>query len=256
MPFIELPVDIILSVTQYLSYIDLASMVCVNKSLADLLIPYLYNLILKSRGAFKRPFYGRPPWTWVWSIRNWHSPTLLKYFKETPVSNLTYTDLGEATLIHLAARANNISLMKVLLSRGFAIDEKDGCGRTPLHYALDRRHERMVNFLLTAGADVMPVKGYSLVLAAESCSFDVVMRIVWEMDQLEARFKPFQFIGFTTDNTVQIAKNLALYAATVRDSREIVDLLIVHGADTDWATACDSFIQDERRTLGMEPIIF
>lgn len=231
----ELPVEILLCITDFLSFVDLASLIRVNHSLAHLLIPFLYNPILKSEQKPKNPYYGLPWPSWISCIKRWRSPLLLKYFKETSVSNLGYTGLSRATLIHLAAQQGNCDLVEILVSRGFALEEKDHFGKTPLHYALNNEKEKMANYLLDLGADVMPKKGYSLLLAAEGCSPDMVVRIVEKMDALEARFKPFQFTGIPVDDTVQNIKNLSLNAARVRRSTEIANLLIRYGADTEWA---------------------
>lgn len=247
MAFMQLPVDVILSITHFLSYVELASLVRTNKSLAQLLIPYLYNPILKSSSTPKNPYYGLPWPSWVQCIKEWHSPLLLDYFKETPISNLAYTDVLETALIHLVAQQNNIELIDILLSRGFSLEQKDAFGETPLHYALANDKEQMVNHLLDAGANVMASKGYALLLAVESCSPTVVKHIVEKMNALEARFKPFEFTGFPTDHTVLFMKNLAINAAAVRRSIEIVRLLIRYGAHPDYASVSPVSIEVFRR---------
>jgi len=74
MPLIELPVDVILYITHFLSYVELAFLVRVNKSLAHLLTPYLYNPILKSEQSPKNPYYGLPWPSWIDCIGEWSSP--------------------------------------------------------------------------------------------------------------------------------------------------------------------------------------
>lgn len=252
MPFIDLPVDIILSITHFLSYVELASLVRTNTSLAHLLIPSLYNPILKSEQSPKNPYYGLPWPSWIDCIGEWRSPYLLNHFKKTPIQNLAYTGMHRATLVHLAAQENNAVLFEILLSRGFTLEQEDFFGRTPLHYALDNNQEEMINYLLDAGADIMAKKGYSLLLAAERCSRAVVTRIVEQMNAREARFKPFEFTGFPTDNTVQMIKDLAINAATVRRSRGLVNLLIRHGANPDYASDSEVSINVFREwMLGM-----
>ncbi|RAO73236.1 uncharacterized protein BHQ10_009248 [Talaromyces amestolkiae] len=236
MLFMNLPVDVILCIADFLSYADLASLNRTNQNLAYLLTPFLYNSILKSEQAPTDPYYGLPWPVWINCIGKWRSPLLLNYFEETPMSNLAYTGLYRATLIHLAAQQDNCDLVEILISRGFAPDEKDYFGKTPLHYALNNQKEQMANYLLDLGADVMAKKGYSLLLAAEGCSPEMVERIVEKMEALEARFKPFEFTGFPTDNTVRTIKDLSLNAAKIRRSTEIAELLIRYGADPEWAS--------------------
>ncbi|KUL84238.1 hypothetical protein ZTR_06927 [Talaromyces verruculosus] len=252
MQFMQLPVDVILSITHFLSYVELACLVRTGKGLAQLLIPYLYNPILQSSRTPKNPYYGLPWPSWIQCINEWRSPFLLDYFKETPVSNLAYTGVFETALIHLAAQQNNIELIDILLNRGLFLEHRDVFGQTPLHYALDNNKEQMANHLLDVGANVMALKGYALLLAAESCSPAVVERIVEKMDVLEARFKPFEFTGAPTDGTAQLMKNLAINAAEIRLSREIVSLLIRYGADPDHAAESPASIEGFRKyQLGM-----
>jgi hypothetical protein len=243
MPFIELPVDIILSVTAFLSYIEIASLIRVNKSLADLLLPYLYNPILRSERTPRNSYYGLPWPSWVDYIGTWRSPAMLNYFQQTSVRNLQYTGLHRASLLHLAVRENNPDIVAILLQKVFNLNKRDYFGITPLHYALYHDQEDMVNFLLDAGADVMRMKGYSLLLAVENCSSAIVERIVKQMDTQEIHSRPLQFMGFPMDSTVQIVKNLALNAATIRESEEIANILLNYGADPDWQTESDLSIK-------------
>jgi ankyrin repeat protein len=159
-----------------------------------------------------------------------------------------------ASLIHLAARENNSDLVEILMRKGFGLNQRDYFGRTPLHYALSCNREEMVNYLLDAKANVMSMKGYSLLLAVENCSRDVVERIVKQMEALEDRFKPFQFTGIPMDSTVQIIKDLSLNAATIRGSREIAKLLLSYGAHPDWRNDSELSIDIFRRcSLGLVP---
>ncbi|EEA19204.1 ndufs2, NADH ubiquinone oxidoreductase 49 kd subunit [Talaromyces marneffei ATCC 18224] len=253
MPFIELPVDVILSVTAFLSYVEIASLIRVSQSLAHLLLPYLYNPILKSARTPHNPYYGLPWPSWTDYIGRWRSLAILNYFYETPVQNLQYIGMHRASLIHLAARENNFELVEVLVQKGFDLNNRDYFGRSPLHYALDYNQEDMAHFLLDAGADVMQAKGYSLLIAAENCSLDIVERIIEQMETVESPFRLLQFTGFSMDSTVQTIKNLALNAATIRESGAIANLLLGYGADPNWQMKSDLAIEIFRRcTLGMK----
>ena len=58
----------------------------------------------------------------------------------------------QATLLHLAAGSNLLSLVKVLLESNAPLEQEDGEGSRALHYAARWGHERIVRTLLDAGA--------------------------------------------------------------------------------------------------------
>jgi len=58
------------------------------------------------------------------------------------------------SLLHIAAKANNVECMQVLMNNGAIIDSKDSIEATPLHYACSSGANEAVVFLLMNGANV------------------------------------------------------------------------------------------------------
>lgn len=60
---------------------------------------------------------------------------------------------GDSLILHFAAAAGHINLIKFLLSKGCPVNCQSSTGRTPLHYAAIKGHVQVGNVLLAAGAD-------------------------------------------------------------------------------------------------------
>jgi ankyrin repeat protein len=85
----------------------------------------------------------------------------------------TSANLDGETALHLVARAGNVDAAKLLLAHGAKVDARERFGdQTPLMWAAARRHEAMVELLLSrGGADVnarSAVRDYQRVATAES----------------------------------------------------------------------------------------
>jgi ankyrin repeat protein len=118
------------------------------------------------------------------------------------------------TALHVVARSGNVEAAKLLLKAGANVDavEQFG-GQTPLMWAAARRHPRMVEFLLSRGANAnarSAVRDYKRVATAES------------------RAAPRDRGGLTP----------LMYAAR-GNCRECVDVLLKHGADVNLADPGD-----------------
>lgn len=57
-------------------------------------------------------------------------------------------------MLCIAARRNDVSTMKKLMSAGMTVDDRTSGGSTSLHIAVNHRNGESVNFLLNAAADV------------------------------------------------------------------------------------------------------
>jgi ankyrin repeat protein len=60
---------------------------------------------------------------------------------------------GDALILHFAAAAGHVNLIKFLLSKGVPANALSGTGRSPLHYAAIKGHVEAAGVLLAAGAD-------------------------------------------------------------------------------------------------------
>ncbi|KAM0307192.1 hypothetical protein ACHAO8_010528 [Botrytis cinerea] len=56
--------------------------------------------------------------------------------------------------IRVAISKGRLPILKLLLTKSYSIDGKDGGGRTPLFWAIDSRRENMINSLLNSGANI------------------------------------------------------------------------------------------------------
>lgn len=60
---------------------------------------------------------------------------------------------GDSIILHFAAAAGHINLIKFLLAKGCPSNCQSSTGRTPLHYAAIKGHVQVASVLLEAGAD-------------------------------------------------------------------------------------------------------
>ena len=69
-------------------------------------------------------------------------------------TNMHLKTSNKSSYMHTAAFFGNIDVMSVCIAQGISVDILDGCGRTPLHYAVLNNNSRViVAFLLTHGAN-------------------------------------------------------------------------------------------------------
>jgi ankyrin repeat protein len=72
-------------------------------------------------------------------------------------SSPTFSNDRNETLVHTAARGNDVITLKLLAQHGFPLNERDSEGRTPLHVAYAENHMEAILWLLENGADVQAV---------------------------------------------------------------------------------------------------
>ena len=66
--------------------------------------------------------------------------------------NTTYSYGGES-LLHVAAKKGNLSMVKLLIEQGANVNIQDESGNTPLHYAAANGKKDIVKYLLDNKAD-------------------------------------------------------------------------------------------------------
>lgn len=74
-----------------------------------------------------------------------------------PRPNPTFSNDREETLVHTAARGNDVATLKLLAQAGCELNERDSRGRTPLHSAYEENHLDAILWLLEQGVDVNAV---------------------------------------------------------------------------------------------------
>ena len=85
--------------------------------------------------------------------------------------------------LHFAADDGDLSRVKQLIKEGFPLNEFDELGKTPLHYAAEREHLEIVQFLVEYGADVnahdeSQAGNTPLTEVAQTCSFEIAKLLV------------------------------------------------------------------------------
>ena len=97
---------------------------------------------------------------------------------------------GENILLW-AAHFNDVELAKMCIDKGIPVDERDGGGNTPLHWAIDNglgnKTLQVTLYLLEKGADVMNCSanhGNALALAVQRSSQDIGKAVANKMEEL------------------------------------------------------------------------
>ncbi|MCC7035773.1 MAG: ankyrin repeat domain-containing protein [Alphaproteobacteria bacterium] len=69
-----------------------------------------------------------------------------------PINPITYLTPEGDTCLHIAAIRGDLRLVKILVEAGLDVNFIGDMGYTPLHYASKGKHQKVVDFLLRAGA--------------------------------------------------------------------------------------------------------
>ncbi len=104
----------------------------------------------------------------------------------------TSTDTPACTLLHLAAKANNVECMQVLVRYGASVNSRDAISATPLHYACSSNSHEAVVFLLMNGANVQAKDEYEcfpLLLALKRDSMSMARMLLLQKADIHLRGK-------------------------------------------------------------------
>lgn len=130
------------------------------------------------------------------------------------------TKLPGKDLLHAAANSGNAKLIELLLAYGPEIDARDVDGRTPLHIAVSRGHLAATLLLLKHQADpnISAIKGYGTLAATDRADIAEAL--------LAAGAKV---------NAEDEGGRTALFGAVVKKKKDMLKLLLQHGADPNTA---------------------
>ena len=87
------------------------------------------------------------------AVKNGDSLTFDKLLKTNPSLIDIKEPVMEESLLHLAARANQYGMVRILLGKGLDVNAKNKIGSNPLHLACFTGSVAMVNDLLVRGSD-------------------------------------------------------------------------------------------------------
>lgn len=127
--------------------------------------------------------------------------------------NIKSTNDVKYTVLHIAAKRNNVDAIKLLINNGAEVDSKDDYDRTPLYYAIDYSSDiDVIKFLIDKGADVN-VKIFNnnmpLHIAAQRNNVEAVKLLISKGADINAKNNYF-------DTPLEV---------TSRDNGEIITLL-------------------------------
>jgi ankyrin repeat protein len=134
---------------------------------------------------------------------------------------------GATPLIHAAIRKNE-KIIEILLKNGADINARDKTGRTALLYAVAAGYDRMSEILVVNGADVNIADKDSmtpLYFAVDNGNIRIAKLL------MSKRVDPN--VRITTNNYLR--GSTALLCAIAKNNRELVELLVKHDADTNFA---------------------
>ena len=86
------------------------------------------------------------------------TPAVVRFAIDRGADPLVRCGDGQSTL-HLAASTGRADVLPLLLAHKVPVDARDKTGFTPLHYAIQRQHEKVARALIDAGARTTPWNG-------------------------------------------------------------------------------------------------
>jgi ankyrin repeat protein len=150
-------------------------------------------------------------------------------------------------LLHMAAAANLVDLIKPVVSNGEDIGKRNGDGNTAFHLAARRGHVTAGKILREMGADLEAKSKYGTTALVEAASCGHVRFVEWLLDE-----------GVKL-GTARVGSGSALQAASLRGHQSVVGILLAAGADVDvqggrygnalHAAACEGHIEIVRMLL-------
>ena len=161
--------------------------------------------------------------------------------------------LNQEGLLHISANENNIHMMKLLLDRGFRVDDTDRAGLTPLYFAAKSGHISAMSYLLQSGAGIdgeiqgpeaieLHKKKLELELHIEELEFKLAQNF---SNLEELPYEAYLLNLKTEEDLVKWKKDLSdveyylnkpcpLYGAVFGVSIESVEFLLKSGANVDY----------------------
>jgi ankyrin repeat protein len=137
---------------------------------------------------------------------------------------IRHKDMRGFSLLHRAVDASDYSLVKILIGhdKSCVDDVTTHEGKTALHFACDRSHERLVKFLLDSGASVNVLTDRDVTplhFAIKGKHRDIVKRLLMK--------------GAETDVIDCHRGHAPIHSAVINHANDIVELLFAHGANID-----------------------
>ena len=156
---------------------------------------------------------------------------ILSYIKKDKYLDTTYKD--GSNLLHNAAYHNQIEMIKLLLKKGFNIDEKDSKGYTPLFNATNNDNSNCIEsikFLINNGADINSKDKYHFPL------FFNMLRRVEFADTIKEEKVYIRIIKLMIKKGVDVNISFpdgttALHKCSLANKRKVAKILLNNGAN-------------------------
>jgi ankyrin repeat protein len=111
--------------------------------------------------------------------------------KAKDVNMIRDNHCANCTLMHMAARMNNVQCMQLLVSHGADVNARDSIQATPLHYCCSKNSSlEAVLFLLNSGADVNAKDNYetfALLLAMKNYQLEIMKMLIMNKADLHLK---------------------------------------------------------------------
>ncbi|KAL4790670.1 ankyrin repeat-containing domain protein, partial [Aspergillus venezuelensis] len=240
-----LPFELLLEIARYCDVPTLNALIRSHKRAAAALTTALYDIAFSTTQETEQDFEDEqgqiPELDAVFSNRVfscmpfWKSDLLiddlLNRFTHNSLCGVTrknppdvlHGSLTPFTLLQILATAGNIPVTKALIESGTPVDTRDTSHWTALHTAVHHNHEKLFEYLLSAGADILALddSGFSL---ASNAAFDgsesLVRRVVKGIRDAQ---------GDAFHPPKRLATPLRL--ATLSENQDALKVFIESGAD-------------------------
>ncbi len=159
--------------------------------------------------------------------------------------------VGDPNTIHLAAFKGDVAKVQTFIQGGADVNSKDRFGCTPLHWAVRAGTSDVADFLVARGADVNARDDHGLSPLLAASRLDLIKVLVSKGADVNAKDDTFGYTKLNGaclfGNDMDLAAFLVsqgadvntknnwgitpLLGASMKGNRELVELLIAHGAD-------------------------
>ncbi len=148
------------------------------------------------------------------------------------------------SLLYLAVRYNQLETIRLLLTHGFTLEDKNGLGQTPLLFSVEKSDPATINFLLSLDADINAVDALDNSILHAAVTSNNLDFVTWLIEEK----------GFDL-NVENGLKQSPLFFAVESENQEIISYLLSKKASLAGITFSDESLLHVAASKGLNDLI-